>query len=642
LVALLRRHPTVFVGYLLYFWTAAPGIGACDTALLVEEMRTLALSTHANHHNLTIGLGWLVSFVPLGSAVRQATLLQAFLGGTAVLLFYVLVFRTFGRRRVAVLATLAVTVLHSLWWHSTIAEVYAANAVLTMLALIVLVRLREEPHGPALPVLFFLAGLSLFNHVAMGFVAAGAAACLVLRLVADVRAGEARGALRAAIRCTAAFGAGFLPYAVVFVLDARRLGGFRPALAQALGGDFQSIMFKGGLLEAATDLGFLLVWQIPSPFLLAVVLGVPRLVRSFAGSPSLAALGVMFALNTGFFAFYPTWDKFAFLLPSFIMLAFAGAHALDWLDRRLGSLPYPGVAAAAVALSFVVPPPFLYSQLPSLSRFGGRLARFGNERTKNLFDEGLYVANPDKRRFSEYQAGAAALLARLPTGAVYVDDDSRTYYVIRHLQKYEGARTDFRLELVNNWGFSNWGLSRDGFVDLVRAARERSIPLFLSSLEEPYLPHLMAVPEIDGYRFRRFFLDEHRWVYRLVPRTEEPGLPPEAPLVATLVVGEGLGSKQARVRTGFLPHEPITAELRFERNGEPFALLFRWRGPGGGEEAGRPLRVPFGCVRVWTTLEAPRPLAEGTWAVTAESSGTPLASASFRVGEAHAAPSGLP
>jgi hypothetical protein len=626
-----RRNPVALAGYLLYFWTAAPGIGASDTALLVDEMRNLRYSTHANHHNLTITLGWLASHLP-GSAARLATLVQSFLGGTAVLLFYLLVLRTFGRRRVAVLATLGLLVLHSLWWHSTIAEVYAANAVLTVVALFLIVRLREVGSPRGLPPLFFVAGFALFNHVQMGIVAVGATVALVWSLLLDLRRGAPAEAARLAVRCTLAFVLGFLPYALVFAMDMRLLGGFRPALAQALGGDFRRLMFSGGVLAAVADLGFLLVWQFSLAFLVVIAFGIRRLLRAFAGSPALGALLGMFLLNTGFFAFFPTWDKYAFLLPSFIVLAFAGAHALDALDRRLEAEPRGSLVAAGLGLLFVLQPLLLYPRLTALSAYGGRLARFGHERTKNLFDEGLYLADPDKRGFAEYQDCARAILAKLPTNAVYVDDDSRTYYVIRHLQRYEGARTDFRLELVNDWGFEGWGISRSGFVDLVRAARDGRVALFLADLEDPYLPYLMAVPGIDGYHFRRFPLDERRWVYRLVPRNEEGALVPEAPRPAALLVGEGFGSPGARLRADFGPNDPVAAELRFDRNGEPFTLGFRWRGPEGREAAATPIRIPFGCVTAYGTLEAPRPLVPGTWTVTAEASGTTLASARFNVG----------
>jgi hypothetical protein len=339
----------------------------------------------------------------------------------------------------------------------------------------------------------------------------------------------------------------------------------------------------------------------------------------------------MFLLNTGFFAFYPTWDKYAFLLPSFLVLAFAGAHALAALDRRLDALPHPNLAAAALGGAFLLQPLILYPRLTSLSAYGGRLARFGHDRTRNLFDEGLYLANPDKHRFREYQDCANAILAKLPPDAVYVDDDSRTYYVIRHVQKYEGARADFRLELVNDWGFSDWGISRSGFQDLVRAAHDGRLSLFLADLEDPYLPYLMAVPDIEGYRFRRFPLDDRRWVYRLLSRAEEGGLAPEAPKASGLVVGQGFGAAGARLRAAFGPNDPVAAELRFDRNGEPFPLGFRWQGPGGREQAPVPLRVPFGCVSAWGALELPRPLTPGDWTVTAESGGTLLASTSFRV-----------
>lgn len=616
-----------------YVLTAAPGIGSSDVALLVDEMWHLSLSTHANHHNITILLGWLVHFLPLATPARLANLVQAVLGGVAVGIFYFAVLEACGRRRVALLVAAAVMVSHSLWWHSTIAEVYAANAVLTALALLLFARLRRDGTGRVLPWLFFLGGLAPFNHAQMGIVVLGAAAALAVRVRERAQAGSAREAIPLVARCAVAFLVGVVPWVATFAADAAREHGVRRALGQALGGEFSGVMFAERPGHALADLLFLVGIQFPSLFLLFVAAGPFLLVRAWKDAKSLAGLGVFFAVNTGFFAFYGTWDKFAFLLPSFLVLGLAAAFALAPLDRWLEGRPSflrSGVTTALL-VAFVAPPPAVYAHLEAWGAAGGVFARYAPSYAANVFDAGKYLANPDRRRFREFEDFIERLFARLPPGAVYLDDDSRTYYPIKYLQKYEGGRADVRVELVNVWGIENWGLDPAGFAELLRSAHDHDRGLFLPTLEAPYLPWLLRPENVDRYRFRRFPLDERRYVFRLVTADEETALAPEPPRDPVLVVGQRVGTAGVVVRTEFSDSDAIAGELRFQRNGEPIRFRLEWTAPGGQRRSGDEVTVPFGCVTAWSLLDAPRPLAPGAWRVEARSGATRLGDARFTV-----------
>ncbi len=616
-----------------YVLTAAPGIGSSDVALLVDEMWHLSLSTHANHHNVTIVLGWLVHFLPVATPARLANLLQSVLGGVAVAIFYVAVLEACGRRRVAVLVAAAVMVSHSLWWHSTIAEVYAANAVLTAVALLLFARLRRDDTGKPLPWLFFLGGLAPFQHAQMGIVVLGATAALAVWVRGRLREGAGREAARLVARCAVAFFVGVLPWLVTFAADAAREHGVRRALGQALGGEFKGVMFAEGPGHALADALFLTGIQFPSPFLPFVAAGPFFLALAWRDAKSLAGLGVFFAVNTGFFAFYGTWDKFAFLLPSFLALGLAAAFALSPLDRWLEGRPALGRCGltAALLVAFVAPPPAVYAHLEAWGASGGLFARYAPTYAANVFDAGQYLANPNRRGFREFEDFAALLFARLPPGAVYLDDDSRSYYPIKYIQTYEGGRADVRVELVNAWGIEGWGLDPAGFHELLRSTHDRDRGLFLPTLETPYLRWLLRPENVDRYRFRRFPLDERRYVFRLVTAGEEEALAPELPRDPVLVVGRRRGSADVVVATEFSADETISGELRFQRNGEPILFRLDWTAPGGERWTGDEVRVPFGCVAAWSLLDAPRPLAPGAWSVEARSGTTRLAGARFTV-----------
>ncbi len=209
--------------------------------------------------------------------------------------------------------------------------------------------------------------------------------------------------------------------------------------------------------------------------------------------------------------------------------------------------------------------------------------------------------------------------------------EALSYYPIKYVQKYEGGRADVRVELVNVWGIENWGLDPSGFAELLRSAHDRDGGLFLPTLETPYLRWLLRPENVDRYRFRRFPLDERRYVYRLVTATEEKALAPELPRDPALVVGQHVGTAGVVVRTEFSDADAIAGELRFQRNGEPILFRLEWTAPGGERWSGEEVQVPFGCVTAWSLLDAPRPLAPGAWSVEARSGTTRLGEARFTV-----------
>ena len=625
----MKKHLFPLVPLAFYAFTCGPTIGSSDTALLVDEMRTLNVSTHVNHHSLTIVVGWLFSFLPHPNFAYVANLVSVVLGALAVSGFYWLVFEAFGRRTVAAASALLLMVSHSMWWHSTIAEVYAANALLTVIALILLQRLSRRFAETELGLLFFVAGLAIFNHAQMGVLALGAAAYLVALLA---ERGKAPPPARLILRCTAWFAAGILPYLLVFVKDVRREHSVSRALDLALGGDFKSVMMKGDLVPSVLDLLFLVVLQFPSPFLLAVAMGVFLLRREWKDRKALVALLVLFGVNTGFFMFYDTWDKFAFLLPSFIMLAFCGSIALDrlWVHLEARRSPYLTAAAAVTLALSLIAPVYLYSRLSQWGRGPGFLQKkFGNTLMANSHDVGEYIANPNKRNYREYEIFIGLLFARLPEGAIFIDDDARTYYPIKYFQKFYGRRRDLRIEMLNVWGFEGWGLGREGFAALLEEAYRADKPLFLISIAHPYDGRIISTPGSERYRFRTYPLGDGRWVYRLLT-AREAGMPSEPPRFTRVAVGQAFDTPAPRERTAFSARETVMAMAYFETNGEPFTLRFRWLAPDGTPILGDPMALPFGCSSAWTVLDRPL-LAAGAWTVDAMVGERKVGSAAFEV-----------
>jgi transmembrane protein TMEM260 (protein O-mannosyltransferase) len=635
----LARYAFLIVPLLFYYRTSAPGIGSSDTALMVGEMQSLDLSTHANHHNLTLIVGRLFLMAPGKEPARLANLGSVLLGSVAIGLLYLIVLKRTGSPLVAACGAAAVMVSHSMWWHSTVVEAYAWNAIFVVGALGLLQRLAKEHSDRALLALFFVAGLAFFNHVQMGILLVGAGAYLAGHLLLRRQQGEGAGSLRLTLRCAAAFLLGFAPYALTFAHDVVRFGA-RRAAAWALGGDFQSVMAKGSAATALSDVFFLGALQFPSPFLAAVLGGAVLLVRAWRGTAALLALAALFTLNTVFFAFYNTWDKFAFLLPSFLVLGYAGTFGVErafaWAKGRTARM---AIAFAMVAASLVLPP-FVYARLHEWSRYGGPLARYRSP--ESPVDSSGYVANPDKSRCTEFEDYVRTLFARLPEGATYIDDDGRAFYPVRYFQEQHGMRRDVRTELLNYWGFGGWGLSPEQLAMLATEAHASGRPFFLVAIGEPYYGVIVRSPALERLRFRRFPLDARRTIYRLVPAAEEGALPPEPPRGASLWTAAAPPPPESPTSTAappadHAPHQvgardPVVAVLEFEPNGEPFDVEFRWRKePDSAPAAVARLKLPFGVRRVWSELDLPRPLAAGAWRVEAVVNGSVLAGAAFDV-----------
>lgn len=383
----LLRHPFVLVPCVFYFWTCAPTIGLGDTAMLIDCIQRLYLSTHANSHNLTVLIGWLFSFLPLDSIALKANLASVAVGSGAVIGFYFLIRAVFGSTAVAIVTASCLMVSHSMWWHSSLTEVYAVNAVFTVGAIAVLWRLQNHYTDRRLYLLFLVAALSLFNHVQMGTLSIAATIVLVARMWHHTRNDASRDAVRLLVRCTAVYLTGLLPFVATYVNDVLR-DGWGGAADSMSGSHFKDKMFEGEVWDSFREVSFLVFQQFPSPFLIAMLAGVVLLARRWGAGPASWALASIFAVNTGFFMFFDTWDRFAFLLPSFVILAFAGGYSIDvvwkWLQSSRLAVPAGSTAAGLVLASLVVPA-YVYSQMSEWARTPGFWAqRYSNTYTSTL------------------------------------------------------------------------------------------------------------------------------------------------------------------------------------------------------------------------------------------------------------------
>ena len=483
----------------------------------IDAVQQLKINSHVNNHNLSILLGWLFSLLPSGNLAYKANLASAFAGSLAIVLFYAALVRIFSSRLTAALSALILMVSHSMWWHSTISEVYALNALFTVSAIYLIAQYQQQRREQTLYGLCFISGLAVFNHIQMGALVCGAG---VLTLGHALRE---RGAARVLFCSALCLLLGLSPYLITLLKDILISGDAAKIIAWAVGGDFRGIMFKGSWGGALYDLAYLIFNQFPSPALFLVVYGLYRLARTWRADRCSFALLTMFTVTTTFFMFYNTWDKFAFLLPSFVLLSFAAAFGVHSCIGMLKARPsrWSSGAGIVAAVACVVMPPYMYSHQAIWGADMNSVwhRRYNNRYTDNTYSIAEYIANPNKRGNRDIEEFCLKLLDKLPKHAVFFDDDSRGYFpVAEYFQRYYGLRPDLQVNLINSWGFANWGVSPASFKESLEQAYRTGGDFFLSSLQSPFQQALAAMPE--RYTWRRFPLDEHRWVYRLVTAHE--------------------------------------------------------------------------------------------------------------------------
>jgi hypothetical protein len=250
----------------------------------------------------------------------------------------------------------------------------------------------------------------------------------------------------------------------------------------------------------------------------AIVTGIVLMARKWKGSPALYAVAGMFTVNTLFFMTFDTWDRFAFLLPSFLMLSFAASFAIDALVRRARGRPAILAAVAALALIAVASPIYLYAHTAKWGRSPESFwhHRYNNDYTANNYDEAVYVANPNRHSYRDVTYFIEQVYRKLPRNAILIDTDSRTLYPLRYIQVYEDQRPDIKLRLFNSWGFAGWGISPQQALEGFDEARARRANLFITTTDHPF-KELLAAAKQQGvdYNFEKYPLDDTLYIYRL-------------------------------------------------------------------------------------------------------------------------------
>ena len=515
-----REAVWVFLAaFAVYFLTSTPFIGFGDTAILVSAIERGVVVSHVNNHPLTVIIGWLFSSFSSSEPATSANLVSVVFGSLTIALLFITLRLAGVSRGIATLTASSAIVMHSMWWHSTIIENYAVSAALVMATYGGLFFFDRSRNPKGLYLASFFAGLSIFNHVQNGFLCLGVCAAGVLYALSG-------GGVKSVMRCAGMALLGLLPWIVTVTNDVFNCGSLTTTLRDAFVGKFEGTFFSASTYSMVWDTLYI-VW-LQSPLLLlpitsllgilsALILARPEGVSwSLALRQNCGACGALVHILLTFMVFsgYPTWDRFAFLLPALMGLAVFSGLGLSFLAQRALSSTSMIVWVVLTVLCC----PVLYSSLVILAKDPNSLwyTRYNNNYSANLYDQARFVANPIRIGYSELEEFARLLETSLPSNSYFLDDDSRTYYTLAdYYQRYRNFRRDIQILLVNAWGFSDWGLDAEKLTSIMENAYHTGKPFFVASISRPYSSFFAKAQERFPVSFSPFQIGGGRWVYKL-------------------------------------------------------------------------------------------------------------------------------
>ncbi|MFB3908801.1 MAG: protein O-mannosyl-transferase family [Candidatus Eisenbacteria bacterium] len=486
-----------FAAAILYSLTAQRNIGWQDTGWY--QMRSIDGNVTtgmglAVDHPLYIVIGHLLSLLgpqrlPLLLNLWSGLAMAAALANLGTVLFMI----TKRWTTVAVVAVLATC--HTIWWLSTVAEVYAPVVAGFTVELLVLYLLLHDPRGRYVAALAFVNGVGLCFHD----LALLPLPVYVLVTAALVRQRRLPPWTVAAFAGAWTLGAGY--FLILIVRAAIHSGSLLSAVSSALFAGRWSPLVLGtarpdrGLLVA--NLG-LIGMNFANVLLPLAVLGWLRF-RSTLGGLGGAAYGLITFIHVLFVSRYFVADQFTFMGPSLVMIAFAAGIGFVTLASRSHSW---NRAMIALCCASAILQPLIIAASPAIaSRAGVSIER---PRPLKYRDEARYWLIPWKANEDSAFRWAREALARASQERGIIIADATTMSPLLFVQRYYGVGRSATV-LSPGCGLPNFHTDVDAFRE---AVGDR--PLFVLSNSSEYVrsaaAELQPVAEVgenvDGLFYR--------------------------------------------------------------------------------------------------------------------------------------------
>jgi len=460
----IARNGFWLVPLVVYVVTGSQTPGWADAPLIAKQVHDLDLRVWVNNHNLftLLAAGW-VKVLPRSVELHHAlNLLCGVLGALTVHVIFLVGLGLSGSLIASALGASALMLSHSLWWHSTMLEVYTLSSLL--LALMVLFVLRYEQRGnlKELYLAAFSSGLACSNHVQMSLMLFAFLGILALR--------ERRHELLSWANLgwlLLSFFAGFQIYLWIFSAELvsrwSSLGGDLQTLPAVLGAmiretvgaGYGQYMFPSGFTLGRRVLWWLffaglVAYNFPSLALLLGPLGAWRWFSSGRHRLTLTFVSLGLVAQAIWAANYFIWDMYAFSIPVYVLFAIFVTVGIGGL---IGSRRVPRALAFGAGATLFLSP-LIYSRTPAWLASSQRavellhtLPQYGQATA--FWDPIPYFFDPNKRGFDQVEKYSVEAMNRIEKRACYWGDEAKLLYPLKYYYQHSlGRRPDIEYHLI--------------------------------------------------------------------------------------------------------------------------------------------------------------------------------------------------
>jgi hypothetical protein len=389
-------------------------------------------------------------------------LLSALFGSLTVQLMFLVFVEITSNRIASFIGSIILMISHSLWWHSTMLEVYTLNTAIIAATLLFIIRYNKTEKINNLFFASFFLGLGCSNHVLMILFIFGFLALVGLLLFKKKCL-----TLKRILILLGCFLLGFGIFLYAFAHDYGRnlnalKGGaqvstrtavtaLKETVDDATGSEFKTYMFPKDVTPREKRfwrLNYLivLVFNYPSAAILLALFGFYcfwkkrnlRMTYLFF----IVGLAAQVMWSSNFFI----WDMYAFSLPVYLLLSLPIVLGIHFLFTR--------GRVCRIILLLLLPtffaPPFIYDVISDEGKREGIVKNYFRqypewEQAENAWDVVEYLTNPNKRSYSKVDQYAHRIFEILPQEAHFWNSVGRADYPLRlYYRDIYRVRTDIR------------------------------------------------------------------------------------------------------------------------------------------------------------------------------------------------------
>ena len=487
-----------------YFVTACRTPGWVDATLIVSNVVELEIGTWVNYHNLFHVLGhlWLRLF-PSHNIHYYLVLLSALFGALSVQIMFLVFLEITSRKLISIVGALIIMISHSLWWHSTMLEVYTLNTAIIAATFLAIIRYNKTERVINLLLASFFIGLGCSNHVLMVLFVFGLLA--VIGFVAYKKKGFGFKGILLSVGCFL-IGAGVYLYA--FVNDyTENVGAIKRAgpensfsevrykalkrtIDSTTGGEFKGYMFSRDITPEERNFWRLnyivgIIYNYCSPAVLLAIFGFYLFWKNRALRLTfiffMIGLVAQIIWSSNFFV----WDMYAFSLPVYFLLSIPLVFALHFF--------FSVSRAGRIILFCLIPtffsPPFIYNAVSDDGKKDGLVKNYFRrypewEQAENCWDAVEYITNPNKRAYDKVPRYARSIFEVLPQEAHFWNSAGRSDYPLRlYYRDIYKIRTDIRHHSLFN-PFMSQKKARQEAIKM-KICIDKEMPVYVASLLFP-------------------------------------------------------------------------------------------------------------------------------------------------------------